>query len=177
MPRDVIPAAKPWQVGETTWMARRLSPMALQEMVNVLRAKTPDPKLEAKKLIEGLPPEVAKHVWDSAMRDAPPWPPTLDSEAGKAALCSRDGMACVIYHALRKSHGNFTREQAAELADRIDFDEFGDLLAIVMPAGDDDGEGAAEARPTAAPATTPGPESGPESGSGPPTSPSATNSA
>lgn len=176
---DAIPAGHPWQAGGKTWTVRQLSPFALQEILNLLKAAVPDPRLEAKRLIEGMPPDLARHVWDEQMAHAEPWPPTLETEAGKRVICSPDGMACVIYHALRKSHGGFTRDQAAALAEEVDFTEYAELLKLAFPQvereRDDDG---VEGRPTAAPAPKRTPEPGPDrSPSEPLTSGPATNSA
>lgn len=147
MSNRVIPAPEHWTANGRTYAVRPLAPAAVQELEQLIRRTAPDPLDRVKRVVEGMPPDLAKHVWDQQTRDLPPWPPEMGSQEATMTLLSPEGQAITIYHATRKHHPEMTREKAAELAESIDPEDFLELLRLIRVEGD-----GGSAHPTAAPA-------------------------
>jgi hypothetical protein len=156
---SAVSAPRQWKAGGKSYPVSRLSALAVSELMNLIRDTIPDPRAEARKHMEGLPPETAKMVWESMTTEVVPvvdaqgnvageqrvpiaWPPSPTSPAAMMAIISREGQSILIYHALRRHMGGFTRDDAARLVDEIDDDEFGQLIMMTLgpdslPKGDE----------------------------------------
>lgn len=132
-----IPAPQPWTACGATYPVMRLTPVAIEELQNLVRARVPNPRVEAAKAIQGLDPEVAKYIYDDMVKSAGPWPPPFGDPRATAVLMTAEARTLVIYHACRKHNNGFDREKAAALADQVDQREFQELMALIQPAEGD----------------------------------------
>lgn len=115
-------------------MTRRLTPMALAELSNFVKAHTPDPHRELLDSLKGLEPDVARMVFEVKESRLPEWPPRDGSpEYMKTLLGTPGGLGLVIYHALRRANTWITRETANEIAQDVEFDEIQTLFDVIMP--------------------------------------------
>ncbi len=101
---------------------------------------TPNPKKEARQHMEGLPDAVAMHIWDEALKEAKDWPPGFDSDAGQKLLLTDEGQARILHICLKRgfADGQFTLEQARDLAEQLDADAIFEVLKLASPGDPDD---------------------------------------
>ena len=150
-PTSSIPPRRRWEAGGESYPVNRLSYLALSELMDFIAEKVPDPRVQARKLMDGLPAETQQFLWREMttveteeddgrggrvrVRRPIPWPPSPNSPEAMRAIMSRDGQAIVVYHALRKGMAEMTRDRAAQVVDGLGEGEFERLLELCM--GDD----------------------------------------
>ena len=172
MAHDPVPAPNHWRVENRTYAVRRLSASGVRELENLVRQRTPDPRLDLRAVVAGMPADLAAKVWEIEAAKLPAWPPPLGSPQANMVLASDEGKALIVHLATRRDHPEMTREKAAELVERLgDADDDGplsDLLALIMPGkpaprgpdddidADDEGGGAVPTNGRAATRPTPG---------------------
>ncbi len=87
----------------------------------------------ARKLMDGLPDAVQKHIWDGAREEARAWPPGLHEPAAQAGLTSFEGMALVVELAIASGVAGFGKAEAEALAEAMTGDEFEALDGPAQP--------------------------------------------
>lgn len=130
---EVTAAPRTFTYGGDQYTVQKLRPRDLGEIQAWLMDNSPNPKAEARKYMEGLPPDVQIHIWDQAVEAARHWPPTLDSEAGNNLLMTPDGQAFLTWVALRRSIPGFDRDRARDLSEKMSRGEFETLLSLINP--------------------------------------------
>jgi hypothetical protein len=110
------------------------------------RAVVPNPRKEAVEYMQGQADQVAMHIWDT-MKDIP-WPPKFESEEGNALLLSSEGQARAIHLVLRRgfADGQFTLDNARDLADDLTVEEFMAIMNAASPG--EPGDPLADSTPT-----------------------------
>lgn len=132
----------------------RMAPSILGELDAYLKSAVPDPRVEAKKFMEGLPDAVAIHIWDQATADAAYWPPrTLDERGQLLLLTTPGGQAQLVYSLLRRTIAGLTREQAGAIADALSTEDVVALLEAAMPEEFSPPKDEGEATPPTIPVT------------------------
>lgn len=111
----------------------RLRPRDLGAMQQFVKERVPNPKVEARRLMEGLPDAVAIHIWDQAVEEARDWPPPLGSPQATAILMSAEGQAMFLHLLLSRTTADFTEEKARELAERISVGDMERLIDLSRP--------------------------------------------
>lgn len=125
-PRSITIDGKEYRVSKFT-------PRDIGDIQSWLKSETPDPRQEAKKLMEGLPEIVAVEVWRTLAEEAKSWPPSLgDSRANDLLIGSTEGAARLIWVTLRK-HNGVDLAKAREIATTIDMSDLNELLRLASP--------------------------------------------
>lgn len=115
----------------------KLTPRDVGDIQAWLKSEIPDPRTEARKMLEGLPDAVAIEVWRTAAEEAKAWPPTLGDDRGNNLLMSStEGVARLIWVTLRK-HNGVDLAQARKLADHLDIEQVGTLIKLASPESAD----------------------------------------
>jgi hypothetical protein len=115
----------------------KFTPRDVGDLQAWLKSEIPDPRVEARKLLEGLPDAVAIEVWRTMAEEAKSWPPTLGDERGNQLLTtSTEGVARLIWVALRKYNG-IDLAKARELAGVIELGEVNELVRLASPESAD----------------------------------------
>lgn len=115
----------------------KFTPRDIGDLQAWLKGEIPDPRLEARKMIEGLPDAVAIEIWRTMASEAKNWPPTLADERGRDLLVSSaEGNARVLWVALRK-YNRVDLAKARELADVIDMEQIGKVITMGFPESTD----------------------------------------
>ena len=126
LPRSITIDGKEYRVSKFT-------PRDIGDIQSWLKSETPDPRQEAKKLMEGLPEIVAVEVWRTLAEEAKSWPPSLgDSRANDLLIGSTEGAARLIWVTLRK-HNGVDLAKAREIATTIDMSDLNELLRLASP--------------------------------------------
>lgn len=138
---DLIQATNPTRtltLGGKDYRVPKIGPREFGELQQWLADRTPNPKDEARKYMDGLPEAVQIHMWDKALDAARSWPPQLsgDPRAIERILTDPSGQATLLFVVLRKTTPGITIEEAGRIAEGMDFDDFGNLWATVMPESD-----------------------------------------
>jgi hypothetical protein len=130
---EITAAPRTFTYGGDEYVVHKLRPRDLGEISAWLMDRTPNPKAEARKVIEGLTDAVAIHIWDQAVEEARDWPPTLDSPKGQAFLSTPDGQSFLVWVALRRSIPGFDRDRARDLSEKLTGEDFSRLMSLVNP--------------------------------------------
>jgi hypothetical protein len=124
-----------------SYKVAKLNPRIVGELTAWLKTVVPNPKQEALEYMKGQSDEVAKHIWSGACAEAAYWPPDITSDEGrKHLLLNANGQVELLYALLHKHAADFTREKAAQLAERLEIEDFGNILSLSLPGegGDTD---------------------------------------
>jgi hypothetical protein len=147
-PRTVTLAGRDYRV-------HKIRPRDLGELEAWFKDVTPDPRVEARKFMEGLPDAVAKHMWDRALEDARGWPPRLDSDAGSDLMSTPEGQARSLWLILRRGLPGMTLDEARDLADAISREDYEEVIALARPGDPGDPKPMAPAESPSAETPTP----------------------
>ena len=123
--------ARSFELGGVTYKVTKLKLKDIAEINQWLKEQIPDPRIAARKYMEGLPEAVACHVWDQACRE--PWPTKLGSPEAGEAMQTYEGIALLLHLVLRRCQPSLTRDQAGDLAQLMTPDKFGDLITLISP--------------------------------------------
>jgi hypothetical protein len=144
-------ATRTWTVDGVDYRVRKFRLRDWGEIEAWLADHVPDPWTIARRHMEGLPPDVAKHIWDRACADGEAnWPPSFDDPRARRLLLSPEGQTYYIFLALRRTVAGMTVERAREVADRLDDGDFERLMELTRPG---DPEAPKAATPTGGAAT------------------------
>lgn len=127
-PRNFTILGKDYRVGKFT-------PRGLGDITAFLKDFFPDPRVQARELMEGLPDNVQLHIWNNATENAKSWPPSLNSNEGIGALLSEKGQAVFLWVLLRQHNDGFTLEKANEISANyeMDVDDLTRLMEMASP--------------------------------------------
>jgi hypothetical protein len=140
-PRSIILDGREYQVSKFT-------PRDIGDLQAWLKDQVPDPRLEARKLMEGMPDAVAIEVWRTMAGEAQHWPPTISDDRSTDLLtCTTEGTARLLWVTLRR-HNGVTLEEATKLAGNVSIDDLGEVMRLAGP------ESAAVPKATESQATT-----------------------
>lgn len=117
-----------------TYRVAPIGPRVIGELNAWLKEHVPDPRAKARDLCRGLPDGVAIEVWKDLAREAKDWPPILISPQGNRILTTTlEGAIETAWTLLREHNPGFTRDDAARIAARLDFDQINTLIQAAMP--------------------------------------------
>lgn len=136
MSRELIGLASPpraWEFEGRTYLVHKLRMRDAATLRAWIGDHLPHPLDVARRHIEGLPVEMAKHVWDRALKAARDWPPALGSVDGRRMLDSPEGQAMVLYVLLSRTVSGMTIDDARALADRMDDEDWERLWGLISP--------------------------------------------
>lgn len=127
-PRAFAIEGKTYQVG-------KLTPRGIGDLQAHLKDCVEDPRLRARRVMEGLPDAVQLKIWADACEDARSWPPDIGSDEAMAHLLSIEGQAKLLWVAFRQHTEGFTLDKARELSVRheISIEEFSELMSLMTP--------------------------------------------
>lgn len=140
MPEDyakAVGAAMMLTINGREYQVSKFTPRDIGDIQAWLKSEIPDPRLEARKMLDGLPDAVAISIWRTMAEEAKNWPPTLgDERANQLLTTSTEGVARLIWVTLRK-HNGIDLEKARELANTIEIDEVNELVRLASPESAD----------------------------------------
>lgn len=137
-PAPILLDGKEYRVG-------KLRPVDLGRLQAWLKTKVPNPLELVRPHMDGLPDEVAKHVWTLAYEEFKRWPPQFGDEATIDLLVGAEGQAEFLLVALGRYLPGFTRADAEQLVERIELDDFMAVMALAMPGAVGDPKAPAKA--------------------------------
>ena len=127
-PRDFTLDGKRYLVG-------KLTPRGLGDLQAYLKDAIEDPRIVARKQMEGLPDAVQVEIWRQACEAAKDWPPSIGDERSISQLLSAEGQARFLWVLFRRHNDGFTLERAREISDRYELgmEEFNRLMELAGP--------------------------------------------
>jgi hypothetical protein len=135
---SVVDAARAWTVDGVDYRVSKFRLRDWGELEAWLADQLPDPWTVARKHMEGLPPEVQKHIWDRACAEGEAhWPPSFADPRARRVILGPEGQAFYVYLALRRTTGGMDLARARDVADRMGAGDLERLMALVQP-GDPD---------------------------------------
>jgi hypothetical protein len=118
----------------SVYQVDKLSPKHMGEFDAWLKSQVPDPRKEVLPLLKEMHSDVAKHAWDKAVEESHYWPPTfLDPQGQRLLLQTHVGQTEFLFVVLKRHQDGFTRKNAAELAEQIDYAELTTVFEALMP--------------------------------------------
>ena len=135
-----VPAAAPWKqhfAGEEFW----LEPLTLEDWATVekrLVQRRPDPIELAKASLDGLDLATKRELLESALRRAMEHDRATVEEL-KQFIETPEGMALVLWLAIRRRHPRITEQRAYELLMRLGDEQLSRLEANVQGASGGEG--------------------------------------
>jgi len=127
-------------LGGKDYRLGKIRPRDIGILESWFKEVVPNPKVEARRAMEGLPSDVQIHIWDQAVAQARFWPPTFGSEEGQALLKTSEGIALLVHLSIRQTVASFSLDDARDLADQMEFTDLAAFLAAIFPAPDDEDE-------------------------------------
>lgn len=121
------------QINGREYLVSKFTPRDIGDLQNWLKTEIPNPLVEARRLIEGLPDAVAIQIWRTMAKEAKFWPPTLEHDRSNTLLTTTtEGIARLLWVTLRK-HNRIDLAGARELADLIEIDTITELVRLASP--------------------------------------------
>lgn len=115
----------------------KFTPRDIGDIQAWFKSEVPDPRVEARKFIEGIPDAVAIEVWKTAVEEARNWPPTLgDERSNDLLVASSEGVARLLWVTLRR-HNGIDLPQARQLVDHLDIGDIAELIRLASPESAD----------------------------------------
>lgn len=145
----VSAAPRSWTHRGRDYLVSRITPRAAGQMQQLIAECVPDPRRQARELMDGHSLEMQKYIYDKACEEAKAWPPYIDSPAGLAVLLGDRGMGLLVFLALHDNHPEITRDSAREFAVGMTIEELEGLLALMLPEGSRGPKGGAPPETTA----------------------------
>lgn len=116
------------------FLVSKFTPRDIGELQAWLKSEIPNPREEAKRLIQGVPDAVALQIWRDLNEEAKDWPPSFGSEkATNLLVTSPEGNARLLWVTLRKHNPGFDLAAARTLVESIELDRIHDLIAKASP--------------------------------------------
>lgn len=115
------------------YLVSKFTPRDIGDLQAWLKTEIPNPLIEAKRLIEGLPDAVAIEIWRTMAEESKFWPPTLEHERSNTLLTTTtEGIARLLWVTLRKNN-RVDLAAARELADNIELNTITELVRLASP--------------------------------------------
>ncbi len=125
------------RINGSEYQVSKFTPRDIGDLQAWLKSEVPDPKLEARKLLEGLPDAVAIEVWRTMAEESKSWPPTIGDERGNQLLTSTsEGIARLLWVSLRKFN-RVDLPKARELSEVVELSEINELVRLASPESAD----------------------------------------
>lgn len=127
-------AGTPVTIQGKSYRAAKFGPKAIGDLNAWLKAQKPDPRLMAKDLLPGLSDAVAREIWRDLWDESKDWPLMLGHPEGAQLLATTsEGSAQVVWVSLRKYQPGIDLAAARAIADEMDPEEVGALIAAGFP--------------------------------------------
>lgn len=115
------------------YLVSKFGPRDIGDLQAWLKDQIPDPRLEAKKLIDGVSDAVAIEIWKTMSEEAKSWPPTIFSDEGiNLIMSSTEGVARLLWVTLRREN-RIDLARARDLVDDVGLDQIGKLIELASP--------------------------------------------
>lgn len=123
-------------IGDREYRVSKFTPRDIGDLQAWLKEQVPDPRLEARRIMEGMPDAVAIEVWKTMALEAKEWPPTLATEKGNELLTvTSEGIARLLWVTLRK-HNGVDLGEARKLSNDISIEDLGHIMQLASPESD-----------------------------------------
>jgi hypothetical protein len=114
----------------------RFTPRDIGDLQAWLKNEIPDPRIEGRRMIEGLPDGIAREIWLTYANEAKNWPPTLGDDHGNTLLTTTtEGVARLLWVTLRRYNG-IDLVKARELAAMVEISQINDIVRLASPESD-----------------------------------------
>lgn len=121
------------RINGATYLVSKFTPRDIGDLQAWLKSEIPDPRIEAKRLIDGLPDAVAIEIWRTMAQEAQSWPPSIGDERSNTLLTTTsEGITRLLWVTLRK-HNRIDLAAARELADVVELDTITELVRLASP--------------------------------------------
>ena len=115
----------------------KFTPRDIGDIQSWLKSEIPDPRITARKMLEGLPDAVAIEIWKTMAEEAKSWPPALGDDRGNDLLIgTTEGAARLLWVTLRK-HNGIDLEKARKLTENVDLEQLTRLINLATPESAD----------------------------------------
>jgi len=121
------------RINGSEYRVSKFTPRDIGDLQQWLKEQIPDPKVEARKLLEGLPDAVAIEIWKTQAEAAKDWPPTIgDDRAQDLLVTTSEGSARLLWVTLRK-HNQVDLEKARALAQEAEIETIQQVVRLASP--------------------------------------------